>query len=262
MQIESTTFATVPNKQARLALFWAVLGALAAAAVVPYLMVVNPAAAARIRMPLPLFMLVQCLQMGVALFALGWIGLRLGQPLGLDAPWTRALVYRTPMPAIKMSTLAGSCALGLFAGAALLVLDKVFQPYMPIAAVPAALHAELWMRLLAGFYGGITEELLLRLFLMTLIIWVLRRFVQKRQGLPSTGIVVTGILAAAIIFGIGHLPATAGVWPLTPMVVTRTVLLNAIGGVVLGWIYWRRGLEQAMCAHFCADIVVHVIGGA
>jgi hypothetical protein len=27
-------------------------------------------------------------------------------------------------------------------------------------------------------------------------------------------------------------------------------------------LYWRRGLEHAMCAHFCADIVVHVLGGA
>jgi membrane protease YdiL (CAAX protease family) len=37
--------------------------------------------------------------------------------------------------------------------------------------------------------------------------------------------------------------------------------LNALGGVVFGSLYWRRVLEHAMLAHFCADLVLHGIGG-
>ena len=47
--------------------------------------------------------------------------------------------------------------------------------------------------------------------------------------------------------------------PLTPLVITRAILLNGIGGVVFGWLYWKRGLEAAMIAHFSADIVLHVL---
>jgi membrane protease YdiL (CAAX protease family) len=31
--------------------------------------------------------------------------------------------------------------------------------------------------------------------------------------------------------------------------VARTVLLNAVAGVLFGWLYWRGRLEAAMVAH-------------
>jgi membrane protease YdiL (CAAX protease family) len=35
--------------------------------------------------------------------------------------------------------------------------------------------------------------------------------------------------------------------------------LNGLGGLAFGWLYWKRGLESAIMAHFSADIVLHVI---
>ena len=67
------------------------------------------------------------------------------------------------------------------------------------------------------------------------------------------------ILGAALLFGAGHLPAAAQVWPLDAIVVARVLLLNALAGVVFGWLYWKRGLEVAMLAHFSADLVLHVV---
>ena len=66
------------------------------------------------------------------------------------------------------------------------------------------------------------------------------------------------VVVAAIAFGAGHLPAAAKVWPLDTVVVTRTLLLNGIAGLVFGWFYVRHGLESAMLSHFCADLVLHV----
>jgi membrane protease YdiL (CAAX protease family) len=43
------------------------------------------------------------------------------------------------------------------------------------------------------------------------------------------------------------------------MVILRAVLLNGLGGIVFGYLYWKRGLEAAMIAHFSADIVLHVL---
>jgi membrane protease YdiL (CAAX protease family) len=39
----------------------------------------------------------------------------------------------------------------------------------------------------------------------------------------------------------------------------RTIALNAVGGLVFGWLYWKRGIEMAMLGHFSADIVLHVL---
>jgi hypothetical protein len=56
-------------------------------------------------------------------------------------------------------------------------------------------------------------------------------------------------------------PAAQVFGPLTSVVVARTLLLNALGGVAFGALYWRSGLEHAMVARFCTDIVLHVVAG-
>jgi membrane protease YdiL (CAAX protease family) len=79
------------------------------------------------------------------------------------------------------------------------------------------------------------------------------------NGVPNDVIFWAAIIFAALLFGVGHLPATARLAPLTPLLVARGLLLNAILGVVAGVLFWRYGLEAAMIAHFSADIVLHVL---
>lgn len=98
-------------------------------------------------------------------------------------------------------------------------------------------------------YGGITEELLLRFGLMSALAlggWVL----TGRSGeTPGPGVMWAAIGISAVLFGVGHLPALAQSVGLTPALVARTVLLNAVAGLAFGWLYWRRSLEAAMVAH-------------
>ena len=63
---------------------------------------------------------------------------------------------------------------------------------------------------------------------------------------PPGGVVWASIIVAAILFGIGHLPALAAMVPLTAIIVVRTVF-NFIGGAV--FVFWRHSLEAAMVAH-------------
>jgi len=113
-----------------------------------------------------------------------------------------------------------------------------------------------WNGLLASFYGGIVEELLLRLFLMTLLLWLVARL---RGSAPPPAAFWAAIITAALLFGAAHLPAAAHIWGLDASVVARTLLLNGIGGLVFGWLYWKRGIEMAMLAHFATDVVLHVV---
>ena len=67
------------------------------------------------------------------------------------------------------------------------------------------------------------------------------------------------IVLSAVLFGLGHLPVTASLVALTPLIVTRAIVLNGIGGIAFGWLYWRKGLESAMIAHFSTDIILYVV---
>jgi membrane protease YdiL (CAAX protease family) len=98
-------------------------------------------------------------------------------------------------------------------------------------------------------YGGITEELMLRFGLMSVLAFVGWRITGRRADGPQPGVVRAAIVIAAVLFGLGHLPALAQSADLTPALVVRTVLLNAVAGVLFGWLYWRRSLEAAMVAH-------------
>lgn len=50
-----------------------------------------------------------------------------------------------------------------------------------------------------------------------------------------------------------------GLLSVTPLVAACTIVVGAIGGVVTGWLYWRRGLETAMIAHGVVSSALHVV---
>ena len=113
--------------------------------------------------------------------------------------------------------------------------------------------------MLGVLYGGTTEELLLRWGLMTLFVWIGWRVVQRRQGAPTPVLVWTAIVLAAFLFGAGHLPALAAMVTLTPLLIIRTIMLNALGGLLFGWLFWRYSLEVAMVAHASFHVALFLL---
>lgn len=102
---------------------------------------------------------------------------------------------------------------------------------------------------------------MLRFGVLTLLAWLIGKMTRMREGSTTTAVFWTANVLAALLFGAGHLPAARAVMPLTSTLVIRELLLNGYIGLIFGYLYWKRGLECAMVAHFCADIVVHVIVG-
>jgi membrane protease YdiL (CAAX protease family) len=150
---------------------------------------------------------------------------------------------------------------GLIFSAAVLGLDAFLNPFAGTELANTAstsetptLGALLTQLALGVLYGGITEELLLRWGVMTLLAWLGWRLVQRGRGAPHPALIWTAIVLAALLFGLGHLPAMASLVALTPLIVFRTVLLNALGGLIFGWLYWRRSLEVAMVAHAAGHV--------
>jgi hypothetical protein len=104
-------------------------------------------------------------------------------------------------------------------------------------------------------YGGLTEELMMRWGLLSLLAWIGWRALQRGRGEPRSAIMGSAIVVAAVLFGVGHLGAVAAQLPLTTPLILRTVALNAVGGIVFGWLFWRRSLEAAMVAHATGHVV-------
>jgi len=121
------------------------------------------------------------------------------------------------------------------------------------------LNPPAWQGFLASFYGAIGEELQCRFFLMSLIVFVFGLIVNRLTKPPGKGILWTSNVLAALLFAAAHLPTAAALGPLTPFTVMAVMVPNTLCGLVFGWLYYSRGLEAAMIAHFSADILLHVV---
>ncbi len=249
----------------RTALALWVLGLIGVALIVPYIQaLLGPAletAARKGHLPETTLLAAQLGQAAILTLVGVLVGLWASRKIGLTTPVISALVSGRPLPTIGRR-MALALLIGAAAGAAIVALDLfIFKPSASLNLAAGA-PPEAWKGLLASFYGAFTEELLLRLFVLSVIALVLQAILTggKPSSRPlSAGVFWTANLAAAALFGLGHLPATAALAPLTTMLVVRALVLNGLAGVVCGDIYRRWGLEFAMAAHFGADIVLHVV---
>jgi membrane protease YdiL (CAAX protease family) len=202
-------------------------------------------------------MMIFTIAQNLVLFAVvTFLGLLLSKQVGMGLPILKNVLEGKNQTKEIKSILLPSISLGLLAGVLIALLAIPFN-------IPELNNSELsispWKALLASFYGGIAEEVLLRLFLVSLFVWITFKIKKNKNGMPTNFGIWLSIISAAIVFGLGHLPATAQIIPLTGIIVLRAVVLNGVGGIIFGWLYWKKGLESAMITHFSADIVLHII---
>lgn len=206
--------------------------------VFPYVMTLQGDLLGKIGQPIEVIFIAQFIQ-SIILFSLTILGgLILAQKIDFRIP-------------ISKGFWSKSVLLGAATAVIIYLLDSLFT-FLGTTITTHQDSAPVWQKLLAAFYGGITEEILLRLFLMTLFIWIGMKLFRHKKP-TSTGI-ITSILLAAVIFGLGHLPITASLTQIDALVVTRAVVLNGVGGIVFGWLFWKKGLVSAMITHFTADV--------
>ena len=152
-------------------------------------------------------------------------------------------------------------AAGIVLSLVLVGLDQLMDPFADTELLAELVgEVDLLGQLLVGLlYGGIVEELLLRWGIMSLLVWIGWRLAQGGHGPPRPALVWIAIILSALLFGIGHLPAMATIVPLTPLIVFRTVVLNGLGGLLFGWLFWKRNLEVAMVAHASTHVGIFAI---
>jgi len=194
-------------------------------------------------------------------------GLFFASRIGLGAPILEAYLARQKVTARVKAILVPSIILGILASLVVIGLDViVFGPALvaelgktaEVLSQPSV-HPPAWQGLLASFYGGIDEEIVMRLFLLSLLAFLGKFVSHTADGRPTLAVLWIANIITAVLFGLGHLPATGALLPITPLLVARAVVLSGLAGIAFGYLYWTRGLESAILSHFSADIVLHVI---
>ncbi len=156
--------------------------------------------------------------------------------------------------------LIGALVVGLFSGLLIVLSDRfIFASYLTdhISTYSISL-----VYLMAGIlYGGIVEELLLRLFVMSGFALLISKFIlrNKTHQTLQPWVYWTAIVISALLFGALHLPATALLFDLSVGIVIRALLLNGLPGIAFGYLYWKNGLSTAMLAHVFSHVIMQLV---
>lgn len=174
-------------------------------------------------------------------------------PLGLGTPLNLALATPSTRSALLRAWWL-LAALGVLVPLLMLLVDQVLFAGASLERVRELGSQPLHIRLLIVVYSGVTEELIYRLFVATLVAWITHRVVFRLSRHAKPLAQWTGVFVAAFLFGLAHV----GNLPDIAHPVLRAVTINGIAAIVLGWLYWWRGLEAAIFTHMVAITVLYI----
>lgn len=180
------------------------------------------------------------------------LGATLHQKVMLKAPIIENIVGIKQDQVLFGDLINSGMTGGLLSGVLIVTLGYVFTPMLPeeFLLLGESLKPTLAARFL---YGGITEEILMRFGLMTLVVWITSKIFKNLQPI----VYWIGIIIAALLFALGHFPiAFSAVESPSNLLLIYVLLGNTIGGVIFGWLYWKKGLESAFIAHIFAHITM------
>jgi hypothetical protein len=197
------------------------------------------------------------------------IGTFTAKKAGLGAPFIEGWLANSPIWQHSKSVVITALITGVLLGGLIIAVDViVFTPFLEAATGysnanllnPDINRAAPWQGFLAAISAGITEEVLFRFFGVSLIAWLGGLIFKDAEGRPKAFIVVFAVFLWAVIFGLAHLQMPVAVeWELSSATIVRSLVINSMGGLVYGWMYWKKGLESAILVHFSTDVVLHVI---
>lgn len=212
--------------------------------------VLPPDAASQAGLPEPMLRVLILIQPLALVIGAAILGDRLTRTTWLQAPFL-ARSGTVPVRGAVTDAVIGA----LVVGGVLVAYTWFTTEVAPVTLVPGTSLS----LITAVLYGGLTEEVLMRWGLMSLVVWLLVKVARRRSTeAPSTGIIVTAIAVTALAFAILHLPALIALGDADAAVITAAMTANVVAGLIFGALFARRGIESAMVAHGGA----HLVGAA
>lgn len=142
--------------------------------------------------------------------------------------------------------------MGVVAGLLIMGIARIFDPYLPDAFQEATKGPSLSI-LSRVLYGGIAEEIMMRFGLMSFFIWLIYKISKKLNNSAYW----FGIILSSIVFAFGHFPILfQTVSDPGAFLYAYIILGNSVGGLIFGYVYFKKGLESAMIAHAMAHVTM------
>ena len=107
--------------------------------------------------------------------------------------------------------------------------------------------------------GGIIEEVMMRLFFMSFIVLIISKLFNKNKKVIPISIFIIANILSALLFAIGHLPSTATMTVLTPLIIIRCFLWNGGLGLCFGYLYRKYGIGYAMISHGLIHLISDIL---
>ena len=181
---------------------------------------------------------------------LGAIGIMLGKKIGT---WKDE-------HSLTFKPLTASIAVAVAGGLAMILSDIMFfGKYSDAIMNSYATKPTIPYLIATVTYGAVIEEVILRLFVMSLVAFILHMLFERKEEKTSVGVLIIANVISSILFAAGHLPATAESIGLTPIIVLRCFILNGGIGLLFGRLYRKYGLRYSMIAHGGCHIVSKII---
>jgi Type II CAAX prenyl endopeptidase Rce1-like len=165
-------------------------------------------------------------------------------------------VARLVRPAVWMG-------IGLVVGLLLLgAIRLAIEPAVPAigARIAAAGAMPLSRRVIIIYVAAVGEELVFRLFLLSMVAGLAARLLRLPDRVPTPAVVWAANGLSAVAFAAVHLPSWSASVPLSAGLSLSVLSLNALGGVVLGHMFVNRGIVAAMWTHAGADCAIQLLG--
>lgn len=193
--------------------------------------------------------IIAALQGAVLTFVATFIGLKLARKVNLT------LSFRMENKTVALSVLMGFCV-----ALVITLSDRlIFYKHLPTQVNDYVFSLQYFMSGL--LYGGVVEEILLRLFVMSLLILILWKLFSRkndRSNIPDW-IYIASIFLSAGLFAAGHLPTTLQTLGSSLPILIRCFVLNGVGGVVYGYLYWKNGLSYSIIAHAATHVFMQAV---
>ncbi|RHW76268.1 CPBP family intramembrane glutamic endopeptidase [Colwellia sp. RSH04] len=200
--------------------------------------------------------LVSALQTGLMVVLMSWLGCKFANRVNLHAPIIEAVLNKKNFQHKLIKAIQPTLVGGVLGGLLMVAFSFISMPYLPVEFVKIGeqLNPSWYTRLL---YGGITEEILIRWGMMSLLVWLMYKFIQKNNEEVSSKYFIIAIVITSMLFGIGHLPVINLLGAeMTVGLVSYIIIANSLFGFIAGWLFWKYGLESAIAAHMIAHIVM------
>ena len=181
---------------------------------------------------------------------LGGLGIVLGKRVGL---WRDRVSF-------EKKHLTITVVWAVIGGLSLILPDLwIFGKYSEILRQSYQVKPTVPYMLAAVTYGAVIEEVMLRLFMMSLIAFLLHKLFEKDKEKASVAVLISANVISALLFAAGHLPVNNILFGLAPVIVFRCFLLNGCFGLLFGWLYRKYGLQYAMIAHGGCHVVSKLV---